>query len=110
MPMPIPPTIEEGTVIYDTIMGEIEPDLVSGMAEKLDEKYAGESEEDTKIRMERYAKAFVEYEKRYTEYKEQKDAEVRAFSRDTMRATEGNSAKKEETKLADLETQISQAA
>ena len=110
MQMPTPPVIEEGTVIYDMIMGEIEPDLVSGMAEKLDEKYAGESDVETKVRMERYAKAFKEYEKRYKEYKERKDAEVRAFSRDTMRATEGSSAKKEEGKLADLETQISQAA
>lgn len=44
--------------IYDTLMAEIEPDLTSENIVKLDEKYRNESEEDKKIRMERYTLAF----------------------------------------------------
>lgn len=44
--------------IYDTLMAEIEPDLTSENIVKLDEKYRDESEEDRKVRMERYTLAF----------------------------------------------------
>ena len=48
--------------LYDMMMGVIEPDLMIENCKHLDEKYAGETEEERRIRMEHYAMAFVLYE------------------------------------------------
>jgi len=44
---------------YDSIMGEIEPDLTVNTIGKLDEKYAGETENDRVARLEQYEAAFI---------------------------------------------------
>lgn len=45
--------------VYDTLMAEIEPELMSTTINALDEKYKDESEEDRAARMERYQRAFI---------------------------------------------------
>lgn len=51
--------------LYDLLMADIEPDLVTSTIPTLEEKYRGESPEDAKKRAERYAKAFVTFEERF---------------------------------------------
>lgn len=55
---------DEGTreairFLYDSFMFKVEPDLVSAMVPELEGIYAGESEEDRRKRMARYADAFA---------------------------------------------------
>ena len=45
--------------VYDVIMGQIEPDLVSDAIASLDEKYKDELPDDRQARMERYSLAFM---------------------------------------------------
>ena len=49
-----------GDALYDSIMARLEPDLTSENIDTLDEKYAGESETEYELRMERYEAAFEE--------------------------------------------------
>ena len=59
------PTAED---LHDAIMGAIEPDLLTSNIHTLDEKYAGESEEEKALRMERYKKAFTKYNEVYEKW------------------------------------------
>lgn len=51
--------------LYDMLMAEIEPDLMSDMIDHLPEMYANETEEEAQARAARYAKAFVTFEERF---------------------------------------------
>lgn len=48
--------------LYDTLMGQIEPDLMIANIDTLDEKYAGESEDHRKMRAAAYELAFLLYD------------------------------------------------
>lgn len=108
--MPTPPHIKGGTEVYDAIMQAIEPDLLSTNVGSLDEKYNGESESEKQERMQRYARAIVEYEKKYKDYLAGKRTEIRTFGRDSVRMIERAHDTKEEKTLSSLESEISQAA
>lgn len=106
--LPPLPQIPTGDEIYNSIMSQIEPELTSAQISLLEEKYKGETEGDQKVRMERYTKAFEEYEKQYGEYIATLDAQVRSFKRDAMSSTEGQSRAEDNAQLASLESVISQ--
>lgn len=101
--LPNPPVLPTGQEIFDIIMGDIEPDLVSDAAETLDQKYAGESPEQKAGRMARYQAAFAEYDVQYKEYMDAMNAEVNAYRQEALKLTEQNSQKKDETELQSLE-------
>ena len=61
-----PPTVEvDFKYIYDLLMTDIEPDLVTGNMPYLDAAYEGESEDDREVRLERYRMAFEVFTERY---------------------------------------------
>jgi len=80
----IPSTIE----LYDLLMQEIEPELVSMSVPLLPAKYRGETKEDADIRAARYAKAFQEYDRRLEQYIGELNASIRKLGRDTAAAME----------------------
>ena len=104
---PAVPKIQGGEEVYNMIMGDIESELTLDNLPKNEEKYASETLEQTKMRAQRYKDAFIEYKKRYAEYKLKQDDEVRAYGRDVMKATENNFAAKDESAMLDLESAIS---
>ncbi|MDA0376573.1 MAG: hypothetical protein O3A80_04675 [bacterium] len=108
--MPTPPQIKGGEEVYNMIMKEIEPDLVSSVMDTLDEKYAEETEEEKAKRMKRYAAAFVEYEKQYQEYMVRKKGEVKTFGRSMNQSIEAENMSGEAGILGDLESQFSQTS
>ncbi len=63
-----PKKIITGEQIYNAIMGEIEPDLVTTSGVSTDVRRRGESKAKWNARMERYRKAFALYEKCFTAY------------------------------------------
>lgn len=103
---PTPPVIKSGKEVYDSIMQEIEPELTTENLDTLDEKYEGETKEESKARAERYKQAFVEYKKRYAEYKRNKDEEVRTYGRDLMSTVEADAVNRETNKMTNLESAI----
>jgi hypothetical protein len=74
----IPSTIE----LYDLLMKDIEPELMSRSVPSLATKYRRETKEEATIRAARYAKAFQEYERRLEAYIGELNASIRKFGRD----------------------------
>ncbi|MBT4119813.1 MAG: hypothetical protein HOG89_03810 [Candidatus Peribacter sp.] len=108
--LPIPPQLQGGAEVYNMIMGKIEPDLTSDMIDTLDEKYAGETEEEKVERMKKYAAAFIEYQKQFEAYMNDKKAEVKSFGRGLNQSIETDSTNKEASILDDLESQFSSSS
>lgn len=54
--------------LYNILMGAIEPDLRTDMIPILDELYLGETEDEYKERMSRYAAAIEQFQKRAAEF------------------------------------------
>ncbi len=84
-PPPVPPV---GTVLYDELMSGIEPDLVTGQLPLLVEKYKDESSERRQERVERYKKAFMEYEKQFRAYAQSWEEGMKRFTHEVQQAQE----------------------
>lgn len=100
------PTVASGSEVYDKIMSEIEPDLMSDRINKLEELYAHENEQDKAQRMERYKAAFLKYLKVYEEYQAQQSAAIKQYGRKLVTDIEKESDDAENTHLEDLESAI----
>ncbi len=96
-----------GQEIYDAIMAEIEPELVSANVPLLTKKYEGESPEEKKARGERYGRAYQEYEKRYKKFVEEQGSALIRFKSTALKSVEGHDRKFEENHLSNLEQQMS---
>lgn len=101
-----PPKIHGGQEVYDSIMGDIEPELTTAGLATLDEKYKDETAEAAAERLERYKKAFEEYNKRYAEYKQKQDDAVKKYGRDLAADVENKASAKDATALDDIESAI----
>lgn len=64
----VPPVIPTGAALYDRLMTDIEPELVSSVLPTLAKTYRGESPIESRIRAERYTRAFQRYDKALDKY------------------------------------------
>lgn len=80
----IPSTIE----LYDLLMKDIEPELISMSVPLLPAKYRGETKEAAEARAARYAKAFQEYDRQLELYIGNLNASIRKFGRDAASSME----------------------
>lgn len=103
---PTKPVIPSGQEIFDSIMKDIEPDLISTNVNTLEEKYGGEPEDQKKARLERYKLAFAEYDKRYKVYMDDLTQKVAEYTKYEMKKIEIKNKEKERQVLADLEASI----
>lgn len=94
--------LPSGIEIYNSIMKEIEPDLLAENIEGLDKKYAAESESDRKIRIQKYVKAVQEYDKVATVFFAKLDAAVEEHRADV----EAKSTVDERGSIDTLESQL----
>jgi hypothetical protein len=100
--LPTPPTIQTGREIYDSIMGQIEPELVSHSLPLLHTKYKNETEEEKKARGERYRLAFIRYYKMFAVYLADMHTRMHRYQQDAMRSIEAISHSDDDRKLEDL--------
>lgn len=107
--LPAPPAIPSGEEIYDRIMGQIEPELVTAVLPTLKEKYKDETQEEAKVRAVRYQKAFAEYDKQYAAYLQSQEGALRSYQMNLGRAVENVARSDEAPHLGDLESAISAA-
>jgi hypothetical protein len=105
---PEPDAIARGKQIYDQIMAEIDPELVTDSLTTLSEKYKDETPEQAAARSARYDAAFAEYDKRYAAYMTDLGGKVKSLQR-TVRAGIENDERAEEqaSTLNNLESTIS---
>ncbi|MDD5103526.1 MAG: hypothetical protein PHX93_03955 [Candidatus Peribacteraceae bacterium] len=104
--IPVIPAKRTGREIYDSIMREIEPELLSAELPFLEERYQHDTPEQQKKRAERYIKAMDEYEKRYAQYRQEREGKARAFKLGSVHFVEKQSADDEQVKMRSLESAL----
>lgn len=103
---PIPPN-KSGEAIYDSIMQEIEPELMTKVLPTLEEKYKNETPEQKTARAERYTKAFTEYEKRYQAYLLSEESKLRTFKRAAFKGVEERTGEDDRARLTQIDSLLS---
>lgn len=98
-----------GQEIYDQIMAEVEPELVTATLATLGEKYKDETPEQAQARAARYEAAFAEYDKRYATYMADLSGKVHSLQRTVRAGIETDDRKEEENALTSLENSITSA-
>jgi len=100
--------IGRGKQIYDQIMAQIDPELVTDSLNTLSEKYKDETPEQATARSARYEAAFAEYDKRYAAYMMELGGKVKSLQRTVRAGIESDEHQQEEaTTLTNLESSIS---
>lgn len=94
------PTGEE---VYDSIMGGIEPELISVNIPHLDEQYANETEEEKSARYERYTQAFAKYDEAYAKWEAELNTLVTNYRHEALSSAEAQSKQEDAGALSQLE-------
>src|SRR3989344_1364855 len=92
-----------GTEVYDGLMANIEPELLSANIPHIDDAYVNESEQDRKVRYERYTAAFAKYDEAYALWEAQLNEAVTTYRRDALKSAEQESRSEDGNALAALE-------
>ena len=95
-------TLQTGEQIYNTIMVQIEPDLLTTSTVKVDSPETGESDGQYAARMERYRKAFATYERCFEAYVAYLRDESRRTRLDARVSAESKSNAEEKIKAEEL--------
>lgn len=106
--LPVPPTIPSGRAIYDWIMGQIEPELVSSSLPLLKTKYKDETEGEKETRKQRYNAAFAKYYEMYEVYLADLDARIHRYYREALRSIEERNNLQEKQTLDDISVALSE--
>lgn len=101
--------LPDGQVLYDRIMGAIEPELVSSSVGTLKTKYADETPEEKAARARRYGKAYAEYDKQFAQYKSTRDGAMLHYKTQALKSLEDSNKAVENADMLDLEKQIHSA-
>lgn len=104
-----PLTFPTGNEVYDSLMGSIEPELLSANIPHLDDPYIGESEADHAARYERYTAAFVKYDEAYANWEAQLNSTVTTYRRTALQTAEAESRAEDASALSMLEENLEQA-
>lgn len=100
------PVLPDGEQFYDSLMSQIEPELVSTQLPLLDARYAGETDEQKAVRQARYDAAFTEFDRRAAEEMVGLENEVHTYKVSSMREAEAASREQEMTDMSMLESSI----
>lgn len=79
MPVPSFPHIPDGRPLYDSIMGRIEPQLVSDNLPRLESVLAEQTEEQRLATRRRHRSAIERYRKEYDAFVSHLDGNIRRF-------------------------------
>lgn len=96
--------------LYDAIMAEIEPELMSQLLPELDRIYAQETPEERAARMERYRKAFELCEERVQAVVGEWQAELEQFKRQAIAERKQESVTEDQSALRNIEQSFSKEA
>lgn len=94
------------TDVYDALMGDIEPDLVSVSLPTLGQRYRGETADQKKAREARYAIAFDKYDKAFDEWAANFHLAISAYRYSAINAAENRSKTEDSATLQAIESQF----
>jgi hypothetical protein len=103
---PMPPAVLSGAALYDAIMGQIEPELVSANLPFAADAFAQETAEQRAERARRYQAAFDEYDRRFEMHITQWDEQLRTYKRHAMSYIEGQARGEDNNEIASIESSI----
>lgn len=89
--------------VYDALMGQIDPELVTSEIPKLTEKYKDETPEQRRDRAEHYNEAYEQYESMLTEFVGGLKEHANTQRRKALVSAEAESRKVEEGELQKME-------
>ena len=101
--------IPSGEEVYNGIMGRIEPELLTTVIPTLEEKYKGETEAQRAARLERYKKAYEEYDRQYEAWTLELKTLVTRARREALESAEKKEKVKEEVVLQNIDSQMKTA-
>lgn len=104
--IPQAPVVPSGRDIYDAIMKNIEPELLSSELPLLKQKYGDEAGDVKAKRMARYAKAFAKYDEAYETYMTHLRQQVREYRHASFKWVEEETNGKENAVMNQLEQQM----
>jgi hypothetical protein len=96
MPIPPFPPVPPAQVLYDFLMGKIEPDLTSNQLPLLKQKYQSETPEEKKERKKRYGKAMQQFDIAFAEYIEHYNQAVHRYKKTALQLIEQRTRSHEE--------------
>jgi hypothetical protein len=86
--LPAPPKIQAGREIYDSIMRQIEPELISSALPTLNMKHQYETAEEKRARGERYRKSFIKYYEAFEVYVADMRDRIHRYQHGAMKTVE----------------------
>lgn len=98
--------IPDGEEVYDKLMAAIEPELTTKQVAGLKVKYAGETPEQKEARRARYAKAFAEYERQFSQYVSQRNGALVRAKAEALKSLEDQEKVQDNHDMASLEAQM----
>ncbi|MBP9773863.1 MAG: hypothetical protein KBD00_04520 [Candidatus Peribacteraceae bacterium] len=92
-----------GVDVYDSLMGDIELELVSTNLQHLDERYPNETPDARKARYQRYDKAYAAYDEAFKIWSQDFSQLVAKTKRDILSSAEQQDKKQEEEAMAKID-------
>lgn len=89
--------------VYDMIMGKIDEDLLLANIPGLDEKYAGESEQEREARLARYQEAYKTFDEELSDFMSGVHAKTRQSKKDALKEKEEADRVEESGAIEELE-------
>lgn len=89
--------------LYNTIMADIEPDLLLENLANLNAKYEGESEATKAARLKRYEEAYAKFDIEFQKFMNDVDEQVRFTRRAALREKEQAAQQSDQPLLSSLE-------
>lgn len=104
--LPQPPALLSGDELYDSIMGSIEPDLLISNMPQVVLEMEHDTQEVKTERIERYNRAFAEYDRRLAEHKQDWDKAYNDYKRASMESLTGFLNAADKDRMTDIERQL----
>ncbi len=104
--VPQMPPLLSGDELYDSIMGSIEPDLLISNMPQVVLEMEHDTQEVKTERIERYNRAFAEYDRRLAEHKQDWDKAYNDYKRASMESLTGFLNAADKDRMTDIERQL----
>ncbi len=105
---PMPPLLLSGDELYDSIMGQIEPELLSANLPMISSLCANETAEQRSARAKRYQAAFKEYDLRFKKHCDEWNQQLHNYKHEAIKYIEQEAKTNEIAELEEIEYSINQ--